>query len=203
MRLFRKINLGWSRAAPAAVSTSVARPARLQNAFTLIELIFVLALLAICASFVAASMSGFFRGRVLNFEARRMLSLTHYAQSRAVAEGVPVVLWINPKESTYGLTVQSSFNDPEGDAHAVQYAVESTLTLEVPQGAVTATSEQDDEKLGLNIDGIAVIRFTPDGFYDDSSVSKITIRQGADAALELVPTVNRLGYEIRPWSNVD
>jgi prepilin-type N-terminal cleavage/methylation domain-containing protein len=171
--------------------------------FTLIELIFVLALLAITAVFVMASMGPFFRGRALGFEARRLLSLTHYAQSRAVAEGVPVVLWINPADSTYGLTIQASFNDPEGDPRAVEYAAESGLTLETPEGAIVNISEQDDEKLGLTTEGLSVIRFTPDGFFDDSSVSKITIRQGTEAALELVPTFNRLGYEIRPASNVD
>jgi prepilin-type N-terminal cleavage/methylation domain-containing protein len=174
---------------------------RERRAFTLIELILVLALLAIGAVFVAASMGSFFRGRALNFEARRMLSLTHYAQSRAVSEGVPVILWINPDESSYGLTVQSSFNDTEGDTHAVRYAVDSNLRLETPSSA-TAVSEDDDEKLGLT-EGLAFIRFTPDGFYDDTSIRKITIRQGSEAALELVPTINRLGYEIRPASNVE
>ena len=173
------------------------------GAFTLIELIFVLALLAIGALFVATSMGAFFRGRALNFEARRMLSLTHYAQSRAVSEGVPVILWINPADSTYGLTVQSTFNDADGDAHAVRYAVESSLRLETPQGVVAPVSEQDDEKLGITTEGVSFIRFTPDGFFDDSSVTQITIRQGTEAALELVPTANRLGYEIRPASNAN
>jgi hypothetical protein len=148
-------------------------------------------------------MGSFFRGRVLNFEARRMLSLTHYAQSRAVSEGVPIILWIRPADSSYGLTVQSSFSDTEGDAHAVTYTVESSLTLETPTGVVAPVSEQDDERLGINEEGLAFIRFTPDGFFDDSSVSKIIIRQGTEAGLELVPTANRLGYEIRPASNVD
>lgn len=169
----------------------------------MIELIFVLALLAICAVFVTASMGSFFRGRALNLEARRMLSLTHYAQSRAVAEGVPVILWLNPADATYGLTVQASYNETEGDPRAVTYAVESGLALEVPPGTGAAVSEQDDEKLGLVPEGLAFIRFTPDGFFDDSSVRKIVIHQGAEAALELVQTVNRLGYEIRPASHVD
>jgi type II secretion system protein H len=174
-----------------------------KRGFTLIELIFVLALLAISAVFVASRMGAFFRGRALNFEARRILSLTHYAQSRAVSEGVPVILWVNPADSTYGLTIQSSFNEPDGDTHAIKYTVDSSLTLEVPQGVVAATSEQDDEKLGTTIDGLSFIRFTPDGFFDPSSVTKISIRQGAEPGLELVPTLNRLGYEIRPASNVD
>ena len=162
----------------------------------------MLALLAISALYVAASMGSFFRGRALNFEARRLLSLTHYAQSRAVSEGVPVILWLNPADSTYGLAIQSTFSDPEGDTHAVKYTLEASLRLETPSATTAALSEQDDEKLGLTTDGLAVIRFTPDGFFDESSVSKITLRQGA-TALELVPTVNRLGYEIRPASNVD
>jgi type II secretion system protein H len=193
-------NLCWSRGALAAVVPSASRRAR---GFTLIELIFVLALLAICALFVTASMGAFFRGRALNFEARRMLSLTHYGQSRAVSEGVPVVLWVNPADSTYGLTVQSSFNDPDGDAKAVTYTAEASLTLDTALNTSARQSEQDDEKLGVVPEGLAFIRFTPDGFYDESSVRKIVIKQGADAGLELVPTSNRLGYEIRPFSNAD
>jgi type II secretion system protein H len=179
------------------------RCARARRGFTLIELIFVLALLAICAVFVTASMGSFFRGRALNFEARRLLSLTHYAQSRAVSEGVPVILWLNPAESTYGLTIQSSYNDPEGDAKAVAYTTDASLKLEVPASGTVPISEQDDEKLGLAIDGLFFLRFTPDGFFDDSSIGKVIIRQGTEAALELAPTLNRLGYEIRPATNVE
>jgi Tfp pilus assembly protein FimT len=169
----------------------------------LIELICVLALLAISALFVAASMGSFFRGRALNFEARRLLSLTHYAQSRAVSEGVPVILWLNPADSTYGLTVQATFNDPEGDTHAVKYTLEPSLRMETPQSTIAAVSEQEDERLGIGTEGLSVIRFTPDGFFDESSVRKITLRQGETLGIELVPTINRLGYEIRPASNVD
>ncbi len=169
----------------------------------MIELIFVLALLAIAAVFVVSSMGSFFRGRALNFEARRLLSLTHYAQSRAVSEGVPFLLWINPAESTYGLSAQSSFSDAENDLHPVRYTAEAGLTLETPVGATMPLSEQDDEKLGLTDENLAFIRFTPDGFFDDSSVSKITIRLGTEIGLELVPMANRLGYEVRPASNVN
>jgi type II secretion system protein H len=172
-----------------------------RRGFTLIELIFVLALLAITAVFVASSMGSFFRGRALNFEARRLLSLTHHAQSRAVAEGVPIMLWINAANSTYGISIQPGFDDSEEvDVRAVSYTADPSLTLETPVGEVTATSELEDERLGLT-EGLAVIRFTPDGFYDESSVTKVTLRQGAEAGLELVPTASRLAYEIRPASN--
>lgn len=193
MRASRQSNS--ARALPRATVRRLSRG----GGFTLIELIFVLALLAITAMFIASSMAGFFRGRALNSEARRMLSLAHYGQSRAVSEGVPVVLWINAKDSTYGLSVQSSFADVEGDARATEYHLESTLTLETPGGDIVDVSENDDERLGIT-EGLAVIRFNPDGFIDESSVSKVTIRQGTEAALDLVPKANRLGYEILPSS---
>ncbi len=70
------------------------------GAFTLIELILVMAMLAIVISVALPSLKGFFRGRNLDSEARRFLSLTRYGQSRAVSEGVPMVLWIaDPIES--------------------------------------------------------------------------------------------------------
>lgn len=170
-----------------------------RRAFTLVELILVLALLAITITFVAASMSGFFRGRALNSEARRLLSLAQYGQSRAVSEGVPVLLWVNARESTYGLTLVESYVDEiEGDGRAVTYHLDADLAFDVPAAPdPDYTSENNDELLGLAEDVVA-IRFNPDGFFDEASVPRIVIRQGDEAAIELVPTANRLGHELRP-----
>jgi type II secretion system protein H len=73
------------------------------RAFTLIELILVMTILLVVMAVAFPSLRGFFRGRNLDSEARRILALTRYGQSRAVAEGVPVVLWIDSKQRTYGL----------------------------------------------------------------------------------------------------
>lgn len=173
--------------------------ARRRRGFTLIELILVLALLAITVTFVAASMGGFFRGRALNSEARRLLSLAQYGQSRAVSEGVPVLLWVNARESTYGLTLVESYVDEiDGDERAVTYQLDTDLAFDVPAAAdPNHVSENNDEMLGL-AEGVVAIRFNPDGFFDEASAPRIVIRQGGEGALEIVPTANRLGYEIRP-----
>ena len=68
---------------PSRANNPVRRGSR--RAFTLIELIFVMVLLAIGAAMVAPRMGDFFRGRVVSSEARRMLSLVHYGQSRAIS----------------------------------------------------------------------------------------------------------------------
>ncbi|MDO8542648.1 MAG: GspH/FimT family pseudopilin [Opitutaceae bacterium] len=183
----------------ASLLTSAATDER-RRGFTLIELIVVLMLLAIAATMVAPRMSSFFRGRALNLEARRMLSLTHYAQSRAVSEAVPVVLWFDPRTSRYGIEVQGAHATAE-DRTPV-FTLDPTLTLVPPPAGAEVASETDDEKLGLP-EGLPVIRFNPDGFFDEISVHKITIQQGTDGALELVQKPNRLGYEILPASSTN
>jgi len=155
-----------------------------------------MALLAIAAALVAPRMVSFFRGRALELEAQRLLALTHYGQSRAVAEGVPVLLWLNPKDSTYGLSLQSGY--VENDDRASSFTLDSSLTLEAPVPANQSASELQDEKFGLP-EGLPVIRFNPDGFFDEISQQKIVLRQGDEAALQLVPTANRFGYEIQPY----
>lgn len=155
-------------------------------------------LLGIAAALVVPHMASFFRGRVLNSEARRLLALTYYGQSRAVSEGVPVLLWINAKTSSYGLVTQSAASEP--DDRASSFTVDPTLTLDTVAPDPVQTSEQDDDHLGVP-NNLPVIRFMPDGFFDPTSVSKIILRQGTEAALELVPTANRLGYEILPFTS--
>ena len=77
----------------------------------------------------------------------------------------------------------------------VPHKVNERLETTAPDASIV--SEGQDEGLGVP-NNLPVIRFMPDGYFDPSSVSKIVLRQGAEAALELVPTANRLGYEILP-----
>jgi len=132
---------------PATLAVRARRP-RSQSGFTLVELIVVMVLLLIVASLVAPRMSSFFHGRTLNHEARRMLSLINYGQSRAIAEGVPVVLWIDPSNQTYGLEIQTGYT--VSDERAVEYQAEPSLTFEIPTSTEERPeSESDDEMLGL------------------------------------------------------
>src|SRR5580692_1771851 len=80
---------------------------RVCAAFTLVELVLVITIMTILIALVFPSLKGFFRGRNLDNEARRFLSLTRYGQSRAISEGVPVELWINPRQGSYGLQALS------------------------------------------------------------------------------------------------
>src|SRR5687768_13589517 len=89
--------------------------------FTLIELIRVMTLLLIVMAVTFPSMQNFFRGRNLDSEARRLLALTRYGQSRAVSEGVPMVLWFDKKDRSYGLRAMEGYLDL--DDKALEYSL--------------------------------------------------------------------------------
>ena len=78
------------------------------GAFTLVELILVMAILTVTISLVVPSLSRFFGGRSLDSEVQRFLALTRYGQSRAVSEGMPMMLWVDEKNSLYGLQSETT-----------------------------------------------------------------------------------------------
>ena len=185
-----------------------------RRAFTLIELILVMALITIVVSVSLPSLKGFFRGRDLDSEARRFLSLTHYGASRAVSEGIPVELYVDTQQKLYGLRAQAGFL--ESDNKAVQYKLPEELSFEVTAAPAKKVSGQDnftnpDEEFANAPDTsdtgnpIKIIRFTSDGFIGDKSPAAVILRQrsaeeSASAegdAIAIAQSATRLTYEIR------
>lgn len=167
---------------------------RCRSGFTLIELILVMAMLLIVLGVAFPSLTGFFRGRNLDSEARRFLSLTRYGQSRAVSEGVPVILWIDARVKSYGLEVQPGYTDI--DARAVEFTVDKDLQVEVHApvaGRQSSVLNQSVPGLG----NVPMIRFLPDGFISETSPESVQFRQGAHDAIWITQSANRLNYEIQ------
>jgi len=173
---------------------STVRSGLYRRAFTLMELLLVLALLAIAVAVAAPSLSRFFQGRALDSESRRMLSLSRYAQSRAVSEGVPMVMWFKPEEGTYGVEAETTYNGT--DDKAVEYQLESTLQLELPPASLVGTTPW---KITTQIAGNQpAIRFTPDGFVADSSPVWVALKLANESdAVWLAMDENRVRYELQ------
>ena len=170
--------------------------------FTLIELILVMALLVIVIAVTFPSLQTFFRGRTLESEGRRFLTLTRYAQSRAVAEAIPMTLWIDPLEGTYGLEAQKGFLDR--DDKSVEYVVDEKLDIEVTQAGLSGaqmTREQQLRRRTINtaLNAHSEIRFAPDGSVDVMSAQAVRIGETSDEdrALWVVLAENRNGYEVQ------
>ena len=164
------------------------------HAFTLMELLLVLALLAIAVAVTAPSLSRFFQGRALDSESRRMLSLTRYAQSRAVSEGIPIVMWFKPEEGTYGVEAETTYTG--NDDKSVEYQLESTLRLELPPASLVAAAPW---KITTQIAGNQpAIRFTPDGFVADTSPEWVAVKLASESdAVWLALDENRVSYALQ------
>ena len=161
-------------------------------AFTLIELILVMAMLMIVLSVAAPSLSNFFRGRSLDSEARRFVSLTRYGQSRAVAEAAPMDLWIDTTQGGYGLEEEAGYTDL--DTKAVDLDLGKDLVIELQDLPAHANRSTQKNQLHGNL---PTIRFRPDGFISETSPRIVVIREKSGEAVWIIQSRNRLNYEIQ------
>ncbi len=163
--------------------------------FTLVELMLVMALLIIVLAVAFPLLKIFFRGRNLDSEARRFLSLTRYGQSRAVSEGVPMLLWIDAQNGRYGLQTQTGYTD--NDSKAVQFTLDDKLKLEVlarQTASMTRSNMWTQNSAALGT--LPAIQFLPDGFIGETSAENILIHESDNSTISIRESTNHLKYEI-------
>jgi type II secretion system protein H len=184
----------------ASLITNCIDPAKAgrRAAFTLMELILVMSIMVMLVSLVMPSLKGFFRGRNLDNEARRFLSLTRYAQSRAISEGLPVELWMNPRNGSYGVQALSGYTETQTNGMIRDYRLDPTvqLSFSVPSSVLVRSNywTQAQGQFGA----VTKIRFQPDGFISDTSPQNVYLRQGAANQIWIAETPSHLRYDIQP-----
>jgi type II secretion system protein H len=172
---------------PTGKQRSKNRTAR--AAFTLIELVLVMAILIVVLSVSGASLTKFFKGRSLDAEAKRFVALTRFAQNRAISEGLPVVVWIDEREKKYGSQIAPGFVALDGKTN--EFELGRDLEINVTFVAGNAQPQRGREVL---------LRFRPDGFFDESNPEIVTIREATEEtkgeSVFIAPNRNRMFYEI-------
>lgn len=160
----------------------------------MIELILVMTIMVVIISLVMPSLKGFFQGRGLDNEALRFLALTRYGQSRAINEGVPVELWVNPKARTYGLEALSGYTETQTKPET--YILDSTvqIALSAPSTVMVHSNYWSQSKAQVGM--VTRIRFQPDGFISDASPANIYLRQ-AQSQIRIVEAPTHLEYDIQ------
>jgi type II secretion system protein H len=175
---------------------AVGTPRNNRAAFTLIELILVMTMMIIAIGVVFPSMVGFARGRNLDNEARQFLSLTRYGQSRAISEGIPVELWINPRQETYGLQALSGYS--ESQTNPLVFAVDKTVQIAFSAPPTVLIRSNYWTQASGRAGALTKIRFQPDGFISDTSPENIFFReQGGAGEIWIAETPTHLRYEIQ------
>jgi prepilin-type N-terminal cleavage/methylation domain-containing protein len=161
--------------------------------FTLIEMILVMALLVIGVSFLTPHLSGFFRGRTLQSEARQMLSMVHSGQSRAISGGVPVILWFDKEKNQYGLEEEPGYSDKDPKAESLD--LDKNLKFEIPEddGSIAQPTEVQSDNPHMQLPHIT---FLSDGSLAEGSPKTIKIVDVAGPTLSLTQARDRNQYEI-------
>ena len=186
----------------AAKPFSALRCAFLQSAvpvrsrgFTLIELILVMTLLVIGVSFISPHLGGFFRGRAMQSEARRLISLSRVGQSRAVSGGVPVILYFDSQKNTYGITEEPGYYEGDKDPKGEELEINQNLKMEIPgdDPSMSQTETVDSSDPHMNLPHIT---FLPDGTIADGSPKTINIIDNNGPKLSVTQTRDRSQYEI-------
>ncbi len=176
-------------------------------AFTLLELILVMALLVVVASLVTPTLAKFFTGRALDSEVRRFVALTHFAQNRAVSEGVPMQLWIDSRNGSYGLNQDKSYGDNDPKAVVCQLSeglkIDTMKTRATTVLAKSQTGRILNGQVGQAAGKLPMICFSPDGTIRTSlSVAGVSFQDGVEQPVWLGPTANDLGYEIQDQNKI-
>jgi len=166
-----------------------------REAFTLVELILVMTIMLMIISVVFPALKGFFKGRNLDNEALRFLALTRFGQSRAINEGVPVELWINPRDGSYGLEALSGYTETQTKPE--QYRVDSSVQIVLSPSSSTLTHSNYWSQATAHFGAVTKIRFQPDGFISDLSPQNVYLRQATGEQICIAEAPTHLEYDIQ------
>lgn len=140
------------------------RSSRRTSAFSLLELILVMLVLALAAALSVPTLSRFARGRETADAAAHLLAVIQYAQDRAIATASTHRLYVSADTNSYHIASRR-------DGTIVALAEEAGRTFYMPQ-TVTLTWDAAEETQQRGY-----IQFDPDGGHD-TVIIRITGRDG-------------------------
>jgi len=160
----------------------VRRFQRFHAGFTLLELIVVLALLALAGSLVAPRLTGLAQGRGSEEESRRLLAALTHGRELAIGSGGRVVFTLDADGRRYGLRAQRN------GSTLASFDTNARLTLQ----AITTEGEPNE--------GPAEVTFLPDGQLapDPPAAFRIDESGKFPRTLKLDPEKGRYVVEVAP-----
>jgi type II secretion system protein H len=184
------------------LATGTASNSRRTSAFTLIELILVMAVLVMVTAIIMPRLSGFFGARAADSEAKRFMALMHYGQTRAVADGVPMMLWIDSTHRAYGLEQQPGYaaRDPLEEDNTLADGLKIDTVRNNVKTPV-ANSQTGRIVTGQVVQGktrLPAIYFSPDGGINYAmSVGGVSIQNANDAPVWIALNSSEMSYGIQ------
>lgn len=167
-----------------------------RRAFTLVELMVVVALIAIMTAMILPEMRGTYEDALLRSTSRELLDAFQIAHSRAVSFNQPCVVRYDPGSGEYqiGKRVRSSGREeftPLKDVTGSTGKLDQRIRIDFRQAGLTLAEEtlSPSEMPGETLDQ-SIIFFT-DGTADAKEVLLVD-RQGFRLLLQMNPTTSRV-----------
>jgi type II secretion system protein H len=191
------------------LATGTQSNTRRTGAFTLVELILVMALLVMVTAIIMPQFSRFFGARAVDSEARKFMALMHYGQGRAVSDGVPMMLWIDSTHRSYGLEREPGYasRDPLEEDNTLADGLKIDTVRNNVKSPV-ANSQTGRIVTGQVTQGKArlpAIYFLPDGAINyGRSVGGVSFQNANDPPLWIALNSSEMSYGIQnqnPASN--
>ena len=151
-------------------------------AFTLVELILVMAIMITLLALAVPTLLSSFRQHNLDQEAARLLALTEYGRDEAVSQGMPMMVWINPTTGHYGVKEKTGYSGSE--TRRKEFCLNPDIHFNLTQATATAQGV------------VNAVELTPDGSPDPASISKMGLLDRFNAAVSVSQTADGWGYEI-------
>ncbi|HEV7402449.1 MAG TPA: GspH/FimT family pseudopilin [Chthoniobacteraceae bacterium] len=154
-------------------------------AFTLIELMLVLAILAMMVALVAPTLARSSKARNLEQEAFRLVALTEHAREEAISQGVSMAIYVETQSGRYGMEPASSTGGVE---KRKDFTMRDDLHFEeLKTPPSTSTSSKKEGR---------VIVYDPEGVPDVSSIDYITITDQNGESKSIMRSADGYGYEV-------
>ncbi|HXC98397.1 MAG TPA: hypothetical protein VN048_03585 [Verrucomicrobiae bacterium] len=191
------------------LATGTASNLRRTSAFTLIELILVMAVLVMVVAIIMPKLSGFFGARAVDSEAKRFMALMHYGQTRAVSDGVPMMLWVDSNHRAYGLEQEPGYaaSDPleEDNTLADGLKIDTVRNSVKPPVANSQTGRILTGQVVQGKTRLPAIYFAPDGAINYArSVGGVSIQNADNPPVWIALNSSEMSYGIQsqnPASN--
>jgi type II secretion system protein H len=155
---------------------------RSAGAFTLVELILVMALLCVILGLAVPSLSRSMRQRNLMQEGTRLLAMTEYARDEAISRGVPMSLWVDAGAGRYGVRAMPGYED--AGARSKEFTLIEGVHFDAQKTMLSGAGEAD------------AAEFLPDGTLDSSSQTALRIEDQSSSGVEIEQMKDGSGYEI-------
>jgi prepilin-type N-terminal cleavage/methylation domain-containing protein len=155
---------------------------RMARAFTLVELILVMALLCVIFGLATPALTHSMRGRTLKMEATRLLGVIDFARDEAASQAVPMDVWVDSQSGAYGARPKQGYED--AGAQSKDFTLNRDLHFE------TAANTK------ALVDGTYAVEIEPDGTLDPSSQQTLRIEDQNNNGMSVTQTTDGWGYQL-------